>query len=186
MNLKYIPYIINGKENNLLSAADLSLSRLAISQMKTESKKDRLSDNYDKWLKLETMSMYCIVVDTDTNNPVMTSGAQHMSNNCCRLFSRYYLFDAYRTKHSDNLYAKVDNFETDLYMLEELKDKYKLFFWSRDKGTGFFKRIKTARKDVFNDWNVHSEPVEILWKDNIQGIIYTGDIDYISELAFNE
>lgn len=186
MNLKCIPYIINGNENNLLSDVELSLSRSAIAQMKVESKKDRLSDNYDKWLKLESMSMYCIVVDTDTNKPVMASGAQHMSNNCCRLFSRYYLFDDYRTKHSDNLYAKVDNFKTDLYMIEQLKSKYKLFFWSRDKGTGFFKRIKNARNDVFYNWNVHSEPVEILWKDNIQGIIYTGDIAYISELAFNK
>ena len=186
MNLKYIPYIINGKENNLLSDNELSLSRSAISQMKVESKKDRLSDNYDKWLKLESMSMYCIVIDTDTSKPVMTSGAQHMSNNCCRLFSRYYLFDDYRTKHSDNLYAKVDDFKTDLYMLEQLKNKYKLFFWSRDKGTGFFKRIKNARNDVFYNWSVHDKLVEILWKDNIQGIIYTGDIAYIKELTINK
>ena len=67
-----------------------------------------------------------------------------------------------------------------------LKDKYKLFFWSRDKGTGFFKRIKQARSDVFDSWTVHDKPVEILWKDNIQGIIYTGDISYIKELAFNK
>jgi hypothetical protein len=186
MNLKYIPYIINGKENTMLSNTDLLLSQTAIAQMKSESKKDRLSDNYDKWLKLETMSMYCIVFDTDTNKPVMASGAQHMSDNCCRLFSRYYLFDDYRTKHSDNLYAKVDNFKTDLYMLEQLKDKYKLFFWSRDNGTGFFKRIKNARKDVFASWQVHNQLVEILWKNNTQGIIYTGDITYIKELTVNK
>ena len=96
------------------------------------------------------------------------------------------MFNEYRTKHTDNLYAKVDDFETDMYMLNELKDKYKLFFWSRDKGARFFKRIKAVRADIFNEWNVHSEPVEILWKDNIQGIIYTGDINYISELAFNK
>jgi len=96
------------------------------------------------------------------------------------------LFNDYRTKHSDNLYAKVDDFQTDMYMLEQLKDKYKLFFWSRDKGTGFFKRIKSARQDIFKDWTVHNKPVEILWQDNIQGIIYTGDINYIKELAFNK
>ena len=132
------------------------------------------------------MAMYCVVWDNKTNRPIMTSGAQHMSKNCCRLFSRYYLFNDYRTKHSDNLYAKVDDFQTDMYMLEQLKDKYKLFFWSRDKGTGFFKRIKSARQDIFKDWTVHNKPVEILWQDNIQGIIYTGDINYIKELAFNK
>lgn len=186
MDIKIIPYIIDGKENPNIPGMDLINAKQAIKYMKEESKSDRLADNYDKWLKLETMSMYCVVWDNKTNKPVMTSGAQHMSDNTCRLFSRYYLFNDYRTKHSDNLYAKVDDFQTDMYMLEQLKDKYKLFFWSRDKGTGFFKRIKSARNDVFADWQVHNTPVEILWKDNIQGIIYTGDINYISELAVNK
>ena len=186
MDLKIIPYIIDGKENPNIPGMDLINAKQAIKYMKEESKSDRLADNYDKWLKLETMAMYCVVWDNKTNKPIMTSGAQHMSDNTCRLFSRYYLFDAYRTKHSDNLYAKVDDFKTDMYMHKQLKDKYKLFFWSRDKGTGFFKRIKTVRNDVFADWQVHDTPVEILWKDNIQGIIYTGDINYISELAVNK
>ncbi len=186
MDLKIIPYIIDGKENAHLPGLDLINAKQAIKLMKEESKSDRLADNYDKWLKLDTMAMYCVVWDNKTNRPIMTSGAQHMSKNCCRLFSRYYLFNDYRTKHSDNLYAKVDDFQTDMYMLEQLKDKYKLFFWSRDKGTGFFKRIKSARQDIFKDWTVHNKPVEILWQDNIQGIIYTGDINYIKELAFNK
>jgi hypothetical protein len=186
MHLKIIAYIIDGKENPNISLDDINTSRHSIQAMQQECRKDRLAENYTKWLKLDTMSIYCIVLDTDTNRPVMATGAQHMSDNCCRLFSRYYLFNEYRTKHTDNLYAKVDDFETDMYMLNELKDKYKLFFWSRDKGARFFNRIKAVRADIFNEWNVHSEPVEILWKDNIQGIIYTGDINYISELAFNK
>tara|TARA_B110000305_G_C19272130_1_gene554997 strand:- start:403 stop:978 length:576 start_codon:yes stop_codon:yes gene_type:complete len=184
--IRIIPYIVNGEENINLPAADIALAKHAVEQMKIESKKDRLYENYDKWLKLETMSMYCIVVDPITNKPIMVSGAQHMSNNCCRLFSRYYLFDAYRTKHTDNLYSKVDNFTTDMYMLEQLADKYKLFFWSRDKGTRFFKRIKSARNDVFKKWTVHYKPIEILWEGNVQGIIYTGDFTYINELTVNK
>ena len=186
MDLKIIPYIVDGKENPNIPAIDFINAKQAIKYMKEESKSDRLAENYDKWLKLDTMAMYCVVWDNKVNRPVMASGAQHMSNNTCRLFSRYYLFNSYRTKHTDNLYAKIDDFETDIYMLEELKDKYKLFFWSRDKGTGFFKRIKQARSDVFDSWTVHDKPVEILWKDNVQGIIYTGDISYIKELAFNK
>lgn len=186
MDIKIIPYIIDGKENHNIPAIDFINAKQAIKYMKEESKSDRLAENYDKWLKLDTMAMYCVVWDNKVNRPVMASGAQHMSNNTCRLFSRYYLFNSYRTKHTDNLYAKIDDFETDMYMLEELKDKYKLFFWSRDKGTGFFKRIKQARSDVFDSWTVHDKPVEILWKDNVQGIIYTGDINYIKELIFNK
>jgi len=186
MDLKIIPYIIDGQENKNLPSLDFINARQSIKYMKEESKSDRLAENYDKWLKLETMAMYCVVWDNKVNRPVMASGAQNMSKNCCRLFSRYYLFNDYRTKHTDNLYAKIDNFDTDMYMLNELKDKFKLFFWSRDKGTGFFRRIKQARSDVFDSWTVHDKPVEILWKDNIQGIIYTGDINYIEELIFNK
>jgi len=186
MAIKIIPYIIKGKENVDLPYQDRLNAIESIKLMKNESKSDRLAENYDKYLKLETMAMYCVVWDLKNSKPIMTSGAQHMSDNCCRLFSRYYLFKNYRTKHSDNLYNKVDNFQTDLHMLEELQDEYKLFFWSRDKGTGFFKRIKQARPDVFESWTVHDKPVEILWKDNVQGIIYTGDINYINELAVNK
>ncbi len=182
MDLKIIPYIIDGQENKNLDVNTLTQGRVGIQKMQDECGSDRLSENYTKWLKLDTMSMYCIVWDKENDQPVMATGAQHMSDNCCRLFSRYYLFEAYRTKHSDNLYAKVDDFKTDMYMLDTLKEKYKLFFWSRDKGTGFFKRIKNARSDVFDNWTIHNQPVEILWKNNIQGIIYTGDISYISEI----
>lgn len=184
MEIRILPYIVNGKENNKLSMNDLNVCRIAIENMQTESKKDRLGENYNKFLNLDKMAMYCVVLDK--NKPIMCSGAQHMSLNCCRLFSRYYLFDDYRTLHTNNLYDKVDNFKTDMYMLEQLKDKYKLFFWSRDKGTGFFKRIKNARNDIFYNWHVYEDLIEILWTGNNQGIMYTGDINYIKDLTVNE
>lgn len=184
MHLTIIPYIINGVENSALTTDELDKCRKSLSLMQDECTTDRLAENYTTWLKLERMAMYCLVLDQDT--PVMFSGAQHMSDNCCRLFSRYYLFNKYRTNPSNNLYAKVDDFKTDLFMLESLKEQYKLFFWSRDKGNNFFKRIKRARPDIFSSWTVHEELVEILWKDNIQGIIYKGDISYINELTVNK
>lgn len=182
--MRIIPYIIYGKENSDLTQEDLEICRHSITLMQEECVNDRLAINYSKWLKLERMAMYCLVLDG--KNPVMFSGAQHTSENTCRLFSRYYLFNAYRTDPSKNLYDKVDNFETDLFMLDYLKNRYKLFFWSRDKGTSFFKRIKNNKPNIFGDWTVHDQPVEILWKNNIQGIFYKGDISYINELAVNE
>ena len=98
MDLKIIPYIVDGKENPNIPAIDFINAKQAIKYMKEESKSDRLAENYDKWLKLDTMAMYCVVWDNKVNRPVMASGAQHMSNNTCRLFSRYYLFNSYRTK----------------------------------------------------------------------------------------
>jgi len=180
-----IPYIIRGTENTNLTNDELEICHNSIALMQNECVNDRLSDNYSKWLKLERMAMYCLVLD-DEKRPVMFSGAQHMSKNTCRLFSRYYLFNAFRTDPSKNLYNKVDNFETDLFMLDYLKNQYKLFFWSRDKGINFFKRIKKTRNDIFYNWKVYEQPIEILWKDNIQGIMYTGDISYIDELTVNK
>ena len=81
MDIKIIPYIIDGKENPVIPGIDLINAKQAIKYMKEESKSDRLADNYDKWLKLETMAMYCVVWDNKTNKPVMTSGAQHMRKN---------------------------------------------------------------------------------------------------------
>lgn len=186
---KMIPYIVDGKENTLLSDYEMSMCRNSIKLMATDSVNDRLTENYSKYLKLESMYIYSLLWDIEYQCPVMFSGAQHMSKNCCRLFSRYYLFTNYRTLHTDNLYAKVDDFKVDMLHLENTKNKYPFIFWSRDRGTGFFKRIKKARPDVFNSWSVYPSLVEILWKDNFQGIIYTNTSEpetYLKELRFNK
>ena len=183
MEIEIFPYIISGVHNNKLSKHTLDICRQAISTMKIESKKDRLSDNYDKWLKLERMAIYCITYDKVNNLPILATGAQHMSKNTCRLFSRYYLFRNYRTKHNEGLYNKVDNFQTEFYMLKNLQSIYKLFFWSRDKGNNFFKRIKKNRADLFADWKVYPDLLEILWEGNLQGVMYYGDEKYLKELS---
>ena len=184
MDLRIVPYIVNGSENTSLSVCDLQICRESLQSMQQECKTDRLAENYTTWLKLDSMTMYCLALDN--NCPVMFSGAQHISNNCCRLFSRYYLFKNYRTTPSISLYDKVDDFKTDMYMLNELQNHYKLFFWSRDRGTSFFKRIKEVRNDLFKNWTVHNSPIELLFENNYQGIMYTGDSNYINELTFNK
>lgn len=184
MDLRIVPYIVDGNENKLLSESDLTICRNSLQLMQQECKSDRLAKNYTTWLKLDQMSMYCLVLDGE--QPVMFSGAQHMTDNCCRLFSRYYLFKDYRTSMLTGLYDKIDDFKTDMYMLEQLRDRYKLFFWSRDKGIGFFKRIKAVRRDLFENWTVHDSIIELLFEDNHQGIIYTGDSSYIKELSFSK
>ena len=92
MDLKIIPYIVNGEENKNLDVNTLTQGRVGIQKMQDECGNDRLAENYTKWLKLNTMSMYCVVWDKENDQPIMTTGAQHMSDNCCRLFSRYYLW----------------------------------------------------------------------------------------------
>lgn len=186
---KIIPYIVEGKENTSLSAHDIIMCRNSIELMKDDSVNDRLSQNYSSLLRLDSMYLYSLFFDTAYQKPVMFSGAQIMSKNCCRLFSRYYLFTDYRTQHTDNLYAKVDDFRVDKFHLEHASKKYPFIFWSRDKGTGFFKRLKRARPDVFDSWTVYPELVELVWEGNKQGVIYTNtdtpDV-YLNELTVNK
>tara|TARA_B110000503_G_scaffold140660_1_gene232113 strand:- start:2467 stop:3057 length:591 start_codon:yes stop_codon:yes gene_type:complete len=184
---RIIPYIVEGKENLSLTSHEILMCRNSIENMKYDSANDRLTNNYSLNLNLDSMYLYSLYWDALLQKPVMFSGAQVMSDNCCRLFSRYYLFTKYRTQHTTNLYAKVDDFEVDKFHLEHTKSKYPFIFWSRDKGTGFFKRLKTARPDIFNDWLVYPNLIELLWENNKQGIMYTNtntpDI-YLKELSF--
>lgn len=187
---RFLPYIVNGTENCNLSSDDLDLCRQALAAMQTDSDGDRLQENYTKWLRLERMHYYSFLWDLAEYKPVMGTGAQRITSNCCRLFSRYYLYKDYRTiPHKTSLYDKVDDFETDMLHLDMVWDEYPFIFWSRDKGTGFFTRLKAARPDIFSNWIVHSEPVPIMYSDNVQGIIYTGSgkdnpDPYIKELLF--
>lgn len=188
---KIIPYILDGKENNSLTDEELLICRNSIELMAEDSKGDRLADNYSKWLKLESMYIYSLLWDIVDQKPVMFSGAQPVTKNCCRLFSRYYLFTDYRTEHTKNLYDKVDDFEVDKFHLDYSSKKYPFIFWSRDRGPSFFYRIKKARPDVFGDWEIYPYTVDILWRDNYQGIMYTGPgkVDYekyIEELLFDK
>jgi hypothetical protein len=188
---KIIPYIFDGKENASLTDDELKICCNSIKLMAEDSVHDRLADNYSKWLKLESMYIYSLLWDIEYCRPVMFSGAQPVTENCCRLFSRYYLFTDYRTEHTKNLYDKVDDFEVDKFHLEHAGKKYPFIFWSRDRGPSFFYRIKNARPDVFGEWEIYPYTVDILWRDNYQGIMYTGpgkeDYEkYIDELLFDK
>lgn len=179
-----ISYIVDGKVNPQLDLESKHLCELALKEMELDSSKDRLSVNYaGSKLNLNQMDYYSLLFNEKDYEPVMWTGAQRLSENVCRLFSRYYLFSNYRTLMNDNLYNKVDDFETDMYHKTLLSKRYNLFIWSRDKGNGFFKRIKKARPDVFHDWSVHPDMLPIRSKQNVQGIFYCGDEKYLKEIT---
>jgi hypothetical protein len=185
-----IPFYINGDRNPSLTNSEIICCEDSLEQMRVESADDRLHKNYiARNLKLNHMVIYSLLYDHKTCQPVMWSGAQRISKNTCRLFSRYYLFKNYRTDPSvTNLYDKIDNFELDLFHLNNVNSKFPFIFWSRDKGTSFFKKLKQAKAEVFGDWTVHDKLIPIHTNDNIQGIIYTcSDKEnvsvYINELS---
>lgn len=186
----FLPFIVNGKENTALTAAEHQLCVRAVKMLEHDSADDRLKDNYTKWLHLDKMHYYSFLWDYNKDMPVMATGAQRITSNCCRLFSRYFLYKEYRTTpHKTKLYDKVDNFETDMLHLELVWNEYPFIFWSRDKGPGFFTKLKAARPDVFSEWVVHDDLIPIMHATNIQGIIYTGSgkqnpARYIDELLF--
>lgn len=192
MNRQLITYIINGEINKDLTQEDIKKVNFSFEKIYAESRSDRLFDNYHQYLKLNKMLYYTLCWDQDNNEPILFTGAQHMTENCCRLFSRYYLFKKYRTTPSKtNLYDKIDNFETDFYHLSLIETRYPFIFWSRDKGTGFFKRLKKFKHSLFKNWEIYPESIELIWKNNYQGIFYINNQEnnlekYIDELRFSK
>lgn len=182
-----IPLVVNGQSPSK-QVSDIAQRTFAL--LEHDSVDDKLARNYTfSGLKLREMLVYTVLWDFKQDQPVLVTGAQQMTPNTCRLFSRYYLFKNYRTGRDNNRYDKVDDFQVDLWHYEHLKDQYNFFFWSREKGNRFFSRIKQIRPDIFHDWNVWPDNIELIWKNNWQGIFYTATDDptpYVEELIFNE
>ncbi len=182
-----IPLVINGAAPDK-TVADIAARTFAL--LEQDSADDKLSWNYTQaGLKLKDMAIYTVLWDYKQDQPVLVTGAQHTSDNTCRLFSRYYLFKNYRTGIDNRRYDKVDDFQVDMWHWEMLKNQYSFFYWSREKGPNFFKRIKLLRPDVFSRWQVWPDNIELLWENNWQGIFYTSTKDpqtMIDELTFNK
>lgn len=150
--------------------------------LRMQESKDRLSKNYNfNKLHLDKMQHYNFMFDCE--NPVLASGCEIVSNNVTRVMSRYYVFPPYRT-NGTNLLEKVDDFYELKYSLERLKE-FKLIIWSRDKNSNFFKRLKYGRPDLFSDWKIYPQKIELKYKDNFQSIFYVGDITYLSEVIYD-
>jgi len=155
------------------------LCMAAIQKAGRESIGDRLANNYTKGkLKLDQMVLFNVVLDGD--NPVLMSGCQKITKDVVRVFSRYYHFKDYRTDGS-NMFEKVDDFMELKYSLNFLFHlRYAGVIWTRDKSSGFFKKLKKARPDIFSDWNVYPDKVKILYPDNYQYVFYTGNISSLT------
>jgi hypothetical protein len=174
-NLELVPYIENGKRTYIND----SRCNDAFLQMQLESESDKLGKNY-KFDELNLDEMYNFNFIFDGDEPVQASGCQIMSPNVVRVCSRYYLFDDYRTDNTNPL-NKIDDFYELQYSLKLLK-QFPLIIWSREKSPSFFRRIKEARSDIFSEWEVYHDRVELKFKNNFQSIFYTGDISYVSEM----
>jgi hypothetical protein len=171
---RVVPYIYKGKFNFDISQRDMSLCDNALYQMNKERDGDRLDDNYSIInLKLSKMYMYNFVFDG--TEPVLCSGAQ-TDGDSIRVFSRYFGFNEYRTDGTKAL-DKVDDFDELRYTLKHLN--HPLIYWSRDKSPNFFHKLKAGRPDVFSEWEVHPEKIEIIYPNNHQYIFYKGDVNEI-------
>jgi hypothetical protein len=105
----------------------------------------------------------------DGTEPVFCSGAQIVNEFGIRVFSRYFAFEKYKTDGTE-LLDKNDNFEELLWTMEKIRGK--VIFWSRDKSPKFFERLKKGRPDIFSDWIIHNEKINIIYPNNKQYIFY--------------
>lgn len=172
--VRIVPYILKGK----VQPGNWSY---AFEQLHLDSLNDRLADNYSG-AKLNLDKMYNFTFTYDDDNIVQCSGTQLCTNNIVRVFTRYYVFNEYRTDGTNPL-EKTDDFAELKYTLDTLSD-FPLVIWSRDKGKGFFKRLKRGRPDIFKKWEVYPEQIELMYKNNYQSVFYTGDVNYLHNLQY--
>ena len=174
--MRIISYIRDG----IRTHEDDELCHSAFLQMETERDGDRLSDNYSfSKLNLDRMVMFNFVFDGD--QPVLCSGCENIYPGVVRVMSRYYHFKSYRTDGT-SLLEKVDDFKELQYCVNELD--VPLIIWTREFSKGFFTRLKKGRPDVFGDWEVYPDKLQIgsppLKKaNNLQYVFYKGDINYL-------
>ena len=165
---KVIPFIFKGEENKNISFEDRLLCEKALLQLDDESAGHRLEENYtEKGMHLDKMYLYNFVFDG--TEPVFCSGAQNVGERGMRVNSRYFAFNKYKTDGT-KLLEKMDNFDELQWTLKQLRGK--LVFWSRDKSPKFFEKLKEGRPDIFKDWIVHDEKINIIYPDNEQYIFY--------------
>ena len=162
---KVIPYIFKGKLNMELSQRDQTLCQIALVQMDKERHSHRLADNYStEGLHLGKMFMYNFVFDGE--KPV---------------FCSYFAFEQYKTDGTTQL-DKNDNFEELRWAMKYVRGK--VIFWSRDKSSKFFQRLKEGRPDVFSGWTVHKKKINIIYADNEQYIFYISKMQPGEQIEF--
>jgi len=171
---RVVPYIYQRKFNFEISQRDMSMCDAAKGLMDKERIGHRLENNYSREnLHLGKMFLYNFVFYKDTPEPMFCSGAQ-IDGDSIRVFSRYFAFKKYRIDGM-NMLKNVDNFDELNYSLRYLN--HKLIYWSRDKSPKFFHRLKKGRPDIFSEWKVHPNRLQIIYPDNNQYIFYKGNIE---------
>lgn len=172
--MRIVPYILKGQ----VQSGDWSH---AFEQLHLDSLNDRLADNYSG-TKLNLDKMYNFTFTYDGDDIVQCSGTQICTDDVARVLSRYYVFSEYRTDGTNPL-EKTDDFAELRYTLDTLSD-FPLVIWTRDKGKGFFKRLKRDRPDLFDKWEVYPEQIELMYKNNHQNIFYIGDVTHLHNLRY--
>lgn len=169
----------NGIPNPEMTPADHERCEYAIRSQASDSQSDRLSNNYEDNLRLSDMFLYTVLWDTQRDVPVQLCGAQMMGPGALRMLSRYYIFSDYRVRGHGNLNTSDKLADFDLLNLHVniCQHFFKYLFISRDKGILGFKRLKRSRPDVFNDWYVIPDPVELRFHNNFQGCMVRGEPD---------
>ena len=175
--------IWNGKPNPEMSPADHERCEYAIRSQATDSQSDRLKDNYEANLRLSDMFLYTVLWDPERDLPVQLCGAQMMGTNACRLYSRYYIFSDYRVRGHGNLNTtdKLDDFDLLKMHIWVSEHFFKYLFITRDKGVKAFHRLKRSRPDVFSDWHIMPEMIEVGFHNNFQGCMVRHDCQGFAE-----
>lgn len=188
--MKWIPFIMQGKLNSELDPGDSAraLQALELLARETADFTHKLNRNYDvKHMHYDEMFTYGVMWDNDKDEPVCCSGLQTFGI-AGRMLSRYYVFKS----HRPTLNAFTNDIDDYQMMQIQQCAPYPFLFISRDTGTKYFERLKKYRPDVYGDFEIYPDKIELKYKDNWQSIFYYNKgrlssdqiSDVISQLSF--
>lgn len=193
VHYKWLPFIYNGKFNPDLETTDVRKVMLTLEKLYTEIHADshRLAKNYGAGaLKYEEMYVFGIVWDLNKMSPVCFSGLQEINQHCARLLSRYYVFTDYRPNGKHTFTNDIDDYAM-LKIQKLMGGAFDMTFISRDTNPKYFNRLKKYRGDVYGDFEIYPETVELLFKDNHQNLFYRSNMttvmleQYITSLKYS-
>lgn len=172
---KWLPFIYSGQFNPDLESNDVKKVMITLEKLFTETQTDthRLATNYTvSSLKYEQMHVFGIVWDMVEHQPVCLSGLQDIGSTAGRLLSRYYVFLDYRPNGKHTFTNDIDDYA--MLKIQKLigQRSFDIMFISRDTNQKYFHRLKKYRSEIYGDFEIYPDKLELLYENNWQSIFY--------------
>lgn len=131
------------------------------------------------------MKEYCVLIDKKNDDIFYASGLENFGKNCYRIESRTYKPKNMREK----LWSSPSNYLVPRYFLKKYKKNIDFCFKSREGCNIAALTISYKLTDLYTDWKISSQKIELKYKNNFQWIMFNNfskkpDNFFMEYLAF--